>query len=225
MQHKTWSAPSETRDQHNNINHLLAWLPATKTIIFSVSCCCCFSLLHNQIISSNICISGSYHPAVASWNYFIISPRGHNLTIKLPTSPLAPLTWARVCWSDIDGDPSEAWLKLSLLAPKEKRSYSTVDVEILGLPVKTFCPIRAFRSWRRVADKCLPADPEMPVFRFQSGALVTPGWLNSQLKHLLQFDIDYDHSGVYTHSFRWIYKYRYISSEQTHTPHDLIILI
>ena len=112
------------------------------------------------------------------------------------------LIWERVSWNDIGEDPSSSWMKLSLLAPKEKRCYSLVDVEILGLSEKTFFPIRAFRAWRRLADKGLPAEPSMPVFRFIEGTLVTPRWLNDQLKSLLQSDVDYSTSGVFTHSFR-----------------------
>ena len=112
------------------------------------------------------------------------------------------LTWKRMSWSDEDAAPELSWLKLSLLSPKEKRAYEFVDIEILGLPSKTFCPVRAFRAWKKAALPTLPTSSDLPVFQFSSGALVTPLWLNATLKELLCHDVDYSVAGVFTHSYR-----------------------
>lgn len=113
------------------------------------------------------------------------------------------LTGKNITWSDEDDAPARSWISVALLAPKEKRQYETVKVELLGLEDPVFCPVTAWRKWRSRADRVVPLDSDLPVFRFDSGMIVTGAWLNSKLQSLLRWDIDYTSHGVLTHSFRY----------------------
>ena len=108
------------------------------------------------------------------------------------------LTSDKIRWTD----SSEGYVEVLLTRPKESRSGTPVKVELLALPQKLFCPVTAFKKWRRVADKDLELEPRMPVFRFLSGALVTGSYINKLLRKLLAQDVNYDQIGVYCHSFR-----------------------
>ena len=112
------------------------------------------------------------------------------------------LVGSRIMWSCEEEAPENSWITVSLLGPKEKRNYEVVKVELLGLDDPVFCPVRAWRNWRKRASGSVPLDPELPIFRFESGVNVTASWLNDTLRDLLKWDVDYSKVGVLSHSFR-----------------------
>ena len=92
------------------------------------------------------------------------------------------------------------FLKVRLNNPKEDRNRQGAEVELFELPGLFFDPVHAFRKWR--AESELDAKASQPVFRWETGANVTPKEFNSCLKTLLSDSIKYEDGKVTSHSFR-----------------------
>ena len=75
-----------------------------------------------------------------------------------------------------------------------------MEVELFKLPGLFFDPVKAFKQWR-AASKLRP-EPAQPVFKWESGANVTPKEFNSCLKSLLKDSINYEDGKITSHSFR-----------------------
>ena len=58
-------------------------------------------------------------------------------------------------------------------------------VPLFEFPVKDFCPVRALRKLKKLQKEKGVFDPELPVFRFGSGKILTQKNLNKILAELL----------------------------------------
>ena len=103
------------------------------------------------------------------------------------------------CTETIAGTPRN-FLKVHLENPKEDKARLGVQVELFELPGLFFDPVKAIRQWRELSK--LEATSSQPVFRWETGANVTPREFNSALKTLLQDSIKYDEGKITAHSFR-----------------------
>ena len=92
------------------------------------------------------------------------------------------------------------FLKVRLNNPKEDRNRQGAEVELFELPDLFFDPVYAFRKWR--AESSLEVEASQPVFRWETGANVTPKEFNSILKTLLSDSIEYEDGKITSHSFR-----------------------
>ena len=99
---------------------------------------------------------------------------------------------------NIEGQ-SRKFLKLFLEAPKEDRTGRGVEVELFEIN-NFFCPVTAWNKWRNSSK--LAHQPNLPVFRLEDGSGYTAKELNSDLKALLEDEVDYSNGRVSSHSFR-----------------------
>ena len=104
-----------------------------------------------------------------------------------------------VCSASIAGE-QRSYIKVRLENPKEDRSRLGADVELFSLPGLFFDRVDAFMKWSE--ESSLALEDNLPVYRWESGANVTPSELNSILKELLAGTITYQDGKVSSHSFR-----------------------
>ena len=92
-------------------------------------------------------------------------------------------------------------LMFNIRIPKECRGNGSVDVEVFDLGKECFYScIQAWEKWR--ASSKLEMDPDLPVFRKESGGLLTPAEFNGYLKEMLADKVSYKEGYVASHSFR-----------------------
>ena len=92
-------------------------------------------------------------------------------------------------------------LLFTIRVPKECRGNGDVQVEVFDLGKDCFYScVQAWIKWKDSSK--LPFDPEMPVFRKESGSLLTPAEFNTCLKELLSDKVNYTEGIVASHSFR-----------------------
>lgn len=97
------------------------------------------------------------------------------------------------------GDNKVCMLMFNIRIPKECRGNGSATVEIFDLDCFYSC-VQAWRKWRACSK--LDLDPDLPVFRRESGALLTPSEFNACLKEMLSDKISYSEGYVTSHSFR-----------------------
>ena len=92
-------------------------------------------------------------------------------------------------------------LLFNIRSPKECQGKGSVQVEVFDLGRECFFScVQAWKKWRNSTR--LELDPEMPVFRKESGSLLTPAEFNACLKELLADKVTYKDGIVASHSFR-----------------------
>ena len=97
--------------------------------------------------------------------------------------------------TSIDGYPI-TFLEVTLRSSKTSPTSATViDV----FPTNTdICPIRAFKKWSAMSQTLT----HLPVFRLQSGKLLTPSTFNKKLRVWLKDSLDFSKTTISGHSFR-----------------------
>ncbi len=90
----------------------------------------------------------------------------------------------------------ETLLQIAIKAPKESKTNATILVDIYKSN-SNLCPVRAFKKWQAMGE----IEDDKPVFRFESGELLTSNWLNRWLRETLS-DLGSDNKCYTTHSFR-----------------------
>lgn len=101
-------------------------------------------------------------------------------------------------WKDLNFDSDEN-VVLHIKSPKSrKKGGDFVDFFMFG--DETICPVRAVRRLKAISKFSL--ESESPVFRFDSGKLLSKTLMNKTLKSLLETHLGKYSSLVYGHSFR-----------------------
>ena len=129
---------------------------------------------------------------VACWAFSGSFRCGELLTMQTGSYKENDLLGSRVRWHS---DAMGGYIEVDLLCPKEARSNKMVTVELLQMNSKMLCPFDAWVKWRKVADRELRLEADLPVFRFASGRNLSTKLLNIKLKDLLGQDIDYQRQG------------------------------
>ena len=107
-----------------------------------------------------------------------------------------------VTWSRCKvGGKDVSLLVLKLRKPKETRGSVVVPVELFDLGEGCFySATQAWGKWRESSS--VNIEDDLPVFRRENGALLTPSVLNGVIKSLLAETIQYEDGYVASHSFR-----------------------
>ena len=100
---------------------------------------------------------------------------------------------------EVEGDKVQL-LQVMLESPKEDKYGKGVEVELFRIPDSFFCPVTAWRIWRK--NSKLSHDDDLPVFRLEDGTGYTQRELNADLRKLLESEIDYEGRKITAHSFR-----------------------
>ena len=121
---------------------------------------------------------------------------------KTQFCPESTLRWKDVQWKECEvGGQKTDMVLFTLRSPKECRGNGSVEVEVFNLGKDCFYNmLDAWRKWKACSK--LELDPEMPVFRKESGALLTPAEFNATLKEMLADKVPYEEGFVASHSFR-----------------------
>lgn len=91
-------------------------------------------------------------------------------------------------------------LKFRIKKPKETRGSTIVDVEIFDLNNCFYSCTNAWRKWKHCSK--LENLPNLPVFRWENGSLLTANQMNKILKEMMEDKVVYTDGFVATHSFR-----------------------
>ena len=88
-------------------------------------------------------------------------------------------------------------LEIKIKCPKESKAGKAVILEIYETK-GSLCPVKAFDRWESRTTKCIG----LPLFREESGSILTGAKMNRWLKGRLEGHVDYTKGKFTSHSFR-----------------------
>ena len=102
-------------------------------------------------------------------------------------------------WRDVRPTEEGDCVSLTLRSPKEVRGLQNVEVELYRVG-GDLCPIMALQRFQERSK--LGEDPELPVFRWDSGRNITLKKMNAILRDLLKDKLKYEEGNLGIHCFR-----------------------
>ena len=92
--------------------------------------------------------------------------------------------------------------RIHIKSPKVDRIGNGDDVEVFSINKKVFCPLAALDKYIHASKGEDNFDPDLPMFRKESGANYTKNDFNKDLRDMFKNDMNYEKEGIWAHSFR-----------------------